>query len=168
MSRETAPPGKTFAERWPHDASEREYLVASSVPFVLGGLAGLFAVPFMLAKLLLITPAVMSTAVAAILLVSWIVIRRSGARPGRWVVRAWKLAAWVALATALGLAVTVVGTILCDGPACATEARYASDRAWASFVTFALSIGGALAITIGVERAARRMVVRDRATGRRR
>jgi hypothetical protein len=109
----------------------------------------------------------MSTAVAATFALSWLVIHRSEARPGRWIVRAWKLAVWVALAVALGLVVTVIGTILCEGPACATNARFASDRAWASFVTFALSIAGALAITFGVERAARRISVRDRATGRR-
>lgn len=164
MTRETAPPGKTFAERWPHDASEREYLVASSVPFVLGGLAGLFAVPSMLALVFLLAPLVLSITVAATLALSWIVIRRSEARSGRWVVRAWKLGAWVTLAVVLGLLLSVLGTLLCGG-SCSTVGRF--ERPLATVLTFALSIAGALAITFGVERAARRISVRDRATGRR-
>lgn len=163
MTRETAPPGKTFKERWPHDASEREYLAAPFVPVVLGGLAGLFAVPALLAQLFLAMPLPVAGVVGIALGVTTVAIARATARPARWVVRVWKLAAWIGAAIALGLLVTAVGSALCDGSACAGVGRYATVRAIPMAVTFALSLGGAFAITFAVERGARALVAWSRA-----
>ena len=163
MTRETAPPGKTFKERWPRDASEREYLAAPFVPIVLGGLAGLLAVPALLAQLFLAATVPVAIVVALAIAGSTLVIARGTARPGRWIVRIWKLGAWIAAAIALGLVVTAVGAVLCEGSSCAAGGRYAVERAIPMAVTFALSVGGALAITIAVERGARTLVARSRA-----
>ncbi|HEX6868297.1 MAG TPA: hypothetical protein VF119_05800 [Candidatus Limnocylindrales bacterium] len=163
MARETAPPGTTFKERWPLDASERDYLAAPFVPIVLGGLAGLFAVPALLAQAFLAATVPVTIVVALGVILTTLAIAHATAKPARWIVRIWKLATWIAAAIALGLVVTAVGAALCDGSACATASRYAIDRAIPMAVTFALSLGGAFAITFAVERGARALVAWSRA-----
>lgn len=164
MAPDTSPPGKSFAERWPHDASEREYLAAPWLPIVLGGMAGLFAVPALLAQLFITVPVPVLVLIFANVALTTLAIGRAEGRPSRWLVRLWKVWVWVAAAIVLGLAVSFIGVALCDGTACAGEGRTSTGRAIAMAVTFAASIGGALAITLLVERAARRLVARGRAS----
>ena len=67
---ETAPPGRSYKERWPDAARSADWLSGSTATFLLGSLAGLFGLPLLLgmtfADYPLVPAVVAAAAVAAI------------------------------------------------------------------------------------------------------
>ena len=156
MTRETAPPGKTFEERWPDDAAEREWLAGPWVPVILGGFGGLIGLPMLLASLVVAggLPAVIVVAVT--LGLATLLLIRTGGGMQRAVGRLWRLVAWLALAAALGLLLGLVTAALCDAT-CAPAGWRDYDSPVVMVVVFGGSVLGSIAIAIGVDRAARRL-----------
>jgi hypothetical protein len=159
MSGQTSPPGDSFAERWPDDAAEREYLAGPWIPVVLGGAGGLFGVPLILAGLTTSLLIPMVLVLGATLLATTLLVRRSAWAGGRGQMarRVWKIAAWLALMTVLGVVVVWLVDAVCPASgACITE-RLGLERNVAQLVTVVGLVGGSILGAIEVDRIARRL-----------
>ena len=162
MGKVTAPEGRTFEERWPHDASDAEWLARPWVPVVLGGLGGMAGLPLFLAAGLLAPPVTLIVVLAVITLALTLLLRlhpRSNALR-----RLWRVATWTWVATAIGVVVGIATGTLCGGVA--AEAACLERRASVpALVVFALLVGASTAAAAGIDRLGRRLEHRFEAAG---
>ena len=77
---ETAPPGRSYKERWPDAARSADWLSGSTATFLLGSLAGLFGLPLLLGMTFADYPLV--PAVIAVAAVAAIPLGRRSGRAG--------------------------------------------------------------------------------------
>jgi hypothetical protein len=157
MTRETAPPGETFEERWPDDAAEIAWMAAPWIPVVLGATAGVLGVPIVLSALAAAW-APLSIVILAVLFggATLGLVRARGALQ-RWSGRAWRVVTWVILAVGLGILIGVLTTLVCAGEDCSMSVRVDPERPIATIVVFGSSFLGSIGLAIVVDRAARRL-----------
>jgi len=146
---ETAPPGKTFKERWPYEGADSNYLAGPWVLFVVAGLLGLFAVPLLIGRALLAVPLLFVAIFVLFVLVTVALGRATGKRRSR-LARLWKVGAWFFAAAALGLAIELVGPFICDA-ACQAAVRDNPTGPMPSTLTYLMLIVGTVVITILVD-----------------
>lgn len=156
MSRYTPPPGDTFEERWPDEAAEREWLAGPWIPIVVGGVAGLFGVPLMLAALVRGQTVGTLAVLFVVLGLATLGMAWTGGGLRRWSGRVWRLVAWSILAAGLGFLLGIAADGLCQD-LCEPGRSSMADRPVATVVVFGGSVLGSIAIAIGVVRAARRL-----------
>ena len=159
MSRQTAPPGKTFNERWPDDVASANYLAGPWVPYALGGLAGIVGIPIVIGAGLLASWLFVLGLVTVVGVLTALVAR-PGRTPGTVVLRLWRFTTWVLLAGLIGIVALFATGVLCDTAACLEGTRSTPERIVPAVVVFALTVAGSVAAAVGVERAARRLAVR--------
>jgi hypothetical protein len=159
MSGQTSPPGRTFEERWPDDVAQANYLATPWVPIALGGLAGLFALPIVIAgwATALSIGTVLGLALVFTLL-TLVTARTSGALQ-TWLLRLWRLVAWIGLATVVGLGSIVLTSVACDETSCSIG-RQIGERPIPSVLVFALTVAGSVLAAVAVDRTSRRLTVR--------
>lgn len=116
MSPRFRPPGKTFKERWPHEAEETRYFAATMYAVVVGGVLGVLMVPVVIWEVLSGTPLAFAIVVGLLGVVTMSIGLLGGAGR-RWLTLAWKIGAWVVGAAAVGLAFESVVIAIC-GEAC--------------------------------------------------
>ncbi len=150
MAPETAPPGKTFEERWPDDAAESKYLAGPWFLFVLAGLLGVLAVPLLIARAIVAAPLLFVAIGVLFILVTVALARASGKRRSR-LTRLWKVAAWFLAAAGLGIAIDLLGPVLCD-EACGAAALENPTASTPALATYLMLIAGTAVITILVDR----------------
>ena len=159
------PAGKTFKERWPHEAEETRYLAATSYAVVLGGVLGVLTVPIWLLDGFSAYPLIAGAVVSLLVLIPAAMSRApAGAR--RWLALAWKIGAWVIGAAALGLVVDTVTTAICDAACRASVAP--QSRPSGMLLAYALLVAGSIGVALLVDRAGnelRRRTRRAAATG---
>ena len=165
MSRETAPPGDTFEERWPDDAADREWLAGPWIPVVLGGLAGIIGAP-MIALAVLAANWPVNTLVVLVLtgLLTVGVLRTEG-RTQRRIGRLWRFFAWLIAVAILGIGLSYLTLALCDGDACAQLFRVGAQRWIVGAIVFGLGVFGSIGLAIVVDRMGTGLSMRGRATG---
>ena len=163
MSGQSSPPGSTFEERWPHDAAEVGYMAGSWIPIVLGGLAGLFGVPLVAARLLTTWSFVAVLVLAAIAVLFTFAVLRSRGTFQVGLARAWRVVVWFGVTAVSGLVLLIVAGALCGAATCTDVARFDMARLMPSMVVFALSVAGSAWLAVAVDRAARRLAARGRA-----
>ena len=150
MAPETAPPGKTFRERWPDDASESNYLAGPFVLFVVAGVLGLLGVPLLLGRAMLSAPLLFIGIFGLFMLVTIGLQRATGRRRGH-LAQAWKVGAWIFAAAALGLTIDLVARVLCDA-ACRAASLQNPMGSPPALLTYLMLIVGTVVITIFVDR----------------
>jgi hypothetical protein len=148
MSPRSRPPGKTFKERWPHEAEETRYFAATSYAVVVGGVLGVMLVPFGIWHTFMAVPALGPSIAGIVALVTFALIRPTA--PGRrWLALAWKIGTWVLAAGALGLVVEGLASAMCDAT-CVTAlpTRSASPV----LITYAALVVGSIGIAVLADR----------------
>jgi hypothetical protein len=148
MSPRFRPPGKTFKERWPHEAEETRYLASTTYAVVVGGVLGVLLVPFAIWKAAAAAPLVVALVLGLLALIA-IVLLRALAPGRRWLALAWKIGVWLLGAAALGLVVDSMVVELCHG-ACGTGASV--SRTSPLLITYALLVVGSVGIAIVADR----------------
>jgi len=165
MAPETAPPGKTFEERWPDDASSADYLAGPWIPVALGGLAGLLGLPILLWAAARTNPVPFLVVVGGTILVMTVLAMRLGRKGRRRALSVWKIAGWALVAAVGGLVVTVLSDAICD-VACQATAVGQGISVLPSVLIMAASIIVSVGVAVGVDRAARRVPTRGSASVR--
>jgi hypothetical protein len=163
MSRETKPPGRTFEERWPHDAAEADYLAGPWVPIALGGLAGLFGLPLVLGAILVTAPLPYLGIVGGALALSTYAVLGWTGRGQRRVARLWRLSAWLLMAAVAGLLLAILVDALCSDVACREASPLEGPRAIATVITTIAVIGTSVGLAVFVDTAVRRIIASRRA-----
>jgi hypothetical protein len=159
MGGPTSPPGRTFRERWPHDAATADWLARPFVPIVLGGVAGLLAAPVWLFSVTLSQP-VVTIVVLAIAVITSILLDRSAGRPRAIVARGWRVSIWWLLMVALGWLLSLVGVAVCTGDLCTDTGT--SDASWvgAALPIFVLTVAGSTLGAVAIDRLGMRLARR--------
>lgn len=161
MGMETkGPPGRTFRERWPHDAAAADYLAAPWVPLALGGLGGLLAAPYVAASVM--TNPVAAVGLIAAAAASTLALRRG--LGGRLAGRAWRTLAWFVLIGLVGIPlawiVGEVGGALCPAAGCGGLRSRDAGSALTMVVATGLSLVASVVLAVLVDRAGRRLAPR--------
>jgi hypothetical protein len=165
VSPETAPPGDTFEERWPHDAAEAEWLAGPWIPIVLGGLAGIVGGPMIaLAILAADWPIVLLVVLALVGLLTMGLLRTRG-RTQRRIGRLWRFFVWLVGAALVGIVLSYFSLSLCVGDIC-HPFGFNLQRPVIGAIVFGLSVFGSIGLAILVDRAGKTLSTRGRATGR--
>jgi hypothetical protein len=149
MAPETAPPGKTFKERWPDDAAESSYLAGPWVLLIVGGLLGVLAIPLLLARALLAAP-LPYIAIFGLFVVVTIALQRATGKQRSRLARLWKFGAWFFAAAALGMAIDLVAPVICND-ACKQALRDNPTGPTPSTLTYLLLVVGTVGVTILVD-----------------
>ena len=149
MSPRFRPPGKTFQERWPHEAEETRYLASTSYAVVVGGVLGVLLVPFALWEAVSAAPLAVAGLILGLLGVTAILLGVA-THGRRWLALVWKVGVWLLGAAVLGMAIDVIVTKLCSGACGTTE----SVRRTSPLVfTYALLVAGSVGIAYLADRA---------------
>jgi hypothetical protein len=165
MSRETAPPGDTFEERWPHDAAEAEWLAGPWIPVVLGGFAGILGAPMIaLAILAAKWPNVLLVVLALVGLLTVGLLRTRG-RTQRRIGRLWRCFVWLVGAALFGILLSYLSLWLCVGDIC-SPMGVDLQRPVISALVFGLSVAGSIGLAVVVDRWGRALSARGHATAR--
>ena len=165
MSRETAPPGDTFEERWPHDAAEAEWLAGSWIPVVLGGLAGILGAPMIALAILAANWPIVLLVVLALVGLLTVGLLRTHGRTQRRLGRLWRFFVWLVGAALLGVVLSYLSLSLCVGDIC-HPFGVDLQRPVISAIVFGLSVAGSIGLAILVDRQGRVLAARGRATAR--
>ena len=160
MSPRFRPAGRTFKERWPHEAEETRYLAATSYAVVVGGVLGVLTVPIWLLDGFSAFPLVPAGIVALLVLIP-MMMTRAPATARRWFALAWKIGAWIIGATVLGLVVDTVTTAMCDDACRANVAP--GTRPSGLLLAYALLVIGSIGVATLVDRAGNELRRRTRA-----
>ena len=148
MSPRFRPPGRTFRERWPHEVEETRYLASTTYAVVVGGVLGVFLVPFAIWEAASSAPLAVAGIVLGLLAVMATLLGTLG--PGRrWLALAWKIGVWVLGAALLGLVIELMVTGFCAG-GCSSAVSVV--RTTPVIITYALLVAGSIGIAFVADR----------------
>ena len=164
MTRETAPPGKTFEERWPDDAADQAWLAGPWIPIVLGGLAGIIGGPMIALAILSANWPIVLLVVLALVALLTVGMLRTGGRTQRRIGRSWRFFVWLVGVAVLGLGLSYLSLFLCEGDIC-SPFGVNLQRPVIGAIVFGLSVAGSIGLAILVDRQGAALAARHRATG---
>lgn len=158
MAPESAPPSKTFAERWPDDAAEADYLAGPWIPVAAGGLASLVALPIILGQVLRIAPLPFLLIAGGIIVIATLAMTRATGKARRRAGRAWKFGFWISLAAVVGVVLDRLSTVICDAACRAAAGPADPDRMGPTLVSMVALVASSIALAILANRAGDRLV----------
>jgi hypothetical protein len=159
---ETAPPGRSYKERWPDDARSAEWMLGSSATWVLGSLAGVFALPPLLGMTFAAYPLV--PVVIAVAAVAAVPLGRRSGRAGTLGRGIFRLGLFLVIVGLAGIALSLLASgllsLACGPEACRGSSSGSQPMDLRVVSLQVLAVAGSLAIGITAAFAVSRLATR--------